>query len=517
MATPDVTVVVAVYNTMPYLERCLDSLVAQSIGADRMEVIAVDDGSTDDSGVVLDKYAAAHPDLFRVLHQENSGGPAAPSNRALEVARGRYLYFLGADDYLGPEALERMVAFADEHGSDVVIGRMVGVNGRGVHQGLYKDGNIVDLDPYGPQLRWAIANTKLFRRELTERLGLRYREDMPFGSDQPYTLTACVNARRISVLADYPCYYAVQREDRSNISYKTPITARVENIRQMMQTVVDLVPEGSGRDTILVRHFAWEVTRLLRRDLATAPESEQREVCAGVRRMADAWLTPDMLDELPVWARLRVVAAAREDLDLLVDLVDRDVVHADLIHLEGGQALAVLPGFRTTDLSDRLYRMAPVGVAGRLRALARLQSVRVEGGRLLLEVHLPLVGPEADTALSARLDGPDTARRTSPEVAASSTTDEAGTTVRVAVALKALAAAGRGPWRLVLAGEVAAGPFDVPVPGPSEEKVERFWARGRPHFVRVRPAPRGKPVAIVAEPVTPRQVVAGLARRIARA
>jgi hypothetical protein len=528
MTTPDVTVVVAVYNTMPYLVQCLDSLVEQSIGAERLEVVAVDDGSTDDSGKVLDEYAAERPEIFRVIHQENSGGPASPSNRALEVATGRYVYFLGSDDYLGTEALERMVAFADEHESDVVVGKMVGVNGRGVHQGLFRDGNVVDLDPYGPKLRWAIANTKLFRRDFVEGLGLRYREDMPFGSDQPYTLTACVHAKRISVLADYTCYYAVQREDRSNISYKTPYDDRVWNIEQMMQTVADLVPPGQNRDTILTRHFAWEVPRLLQRDLVHTSEPAQHAVCAGVRRMADAWLSDAMLDELPVWARLRVVAAARDDLPLLHELVDRDVVHADLIHLEDGQALAVLPGFRAGDLTDRLYRMAPPGVSGRLSDLATLGEVRISGDRLRVDLCLPIVGPDAESALSARLDPLDAAGRVLPpqeglpglpaRVDASVDAEGARAAVTVDLGLLASTSAPTGTtaWQLVLQGEIEAGGFDVRLPSPGDDVSGRFWLRGRPYRVRVTPARRGRGLEISIESYAAREVGSAVLRRLRR-
>ena len=114
MSTPDATVVVAVYNTMPYLTECLRSLSRQTIGLDRLQVITVDDGSTDGGGAELDRWAERYPGAFTVLHQANSGGPAAPSNRALEIATGRYLFFLGADDHLGEEALERLVRAADE-------------------------------------------------------------------------------------------------------------------------------------------------------------------------------------------------------------------------------------------------------------------------------------------------------------------------------------------------------------------------------------------------------------------
>lgn len=522
MTTPDVTVVVAVYNTMPYLLRCLDSLLEQSIGHDRLEVVAVDDGSTDESGRVLDEYAEQHPDVIRVIHQPNSGGPAAPSNRALDVASGRFVFFLGSDDYLGPEALERMVAFADEHDADVVVGKMVGVNGRGVHQGLFAGGNQVDVDVYGPKLRWAMANTKLFRRDLIERLGLRYREDMPFGSDQPFTLAACVHARRISVLADYTCYYAVQREDRSNISYKTPYEDRVDNIHAMMQAVADLVPAGPHRDTLLTRHFAWEIPRLLRQDLLDSPESAQRAVCAGVRRMADLWLTDEMLDELPVSPRLRVSAARREDLELLTELVRDGRTAPDVVHLAEGHALAILPGFGRADLPERLFRMAPVGVSGRLGELARLGDVGVHDDELHVEVRLPVTGPEAPTAFSGRLDPvgqADQADRALARVAVAVVpvrVAEDGLTLDVSVDPGALAGAGSGPWRLVLTGEIEAGVFDVRLPAPAHEQIARFRHHGRPHEVRVGRVPKGRALAVEVTPLPARDVARAALRRLRR-
>jgi cellulose synthase/poly-beta-1,6-N-acetylglucosamine synthase-like glycosyltransferase len=76
--SPDISVIIAVYNTMPYLTRCLKSLVNQTIGVARVEVVAVDDGSTDGSGAELDRFTSEYPGVVRVIHQPNSGGPAAP-------------------------------------------------------------------------------------------------------------------------------------------------------------------------------------------------------------------------------------------------------------------------------------------------------------------------------------------------------------------------------------------------------------------------------------------------------
>src|SRR3954451_21788786 len=89
---------------------------------DAFEVIAVDGGSTDGSGALLDDYAAAHTHV-RVIPMQNSGWPGRPRNAGTDAARGDYLFYLDADDMLAPEALRRMLAFADEHGSDIVVVR----------------------------------------------------------------------------------------------------------------------------------------------------------------------------------------------------------------------------------------------------------------------------------------------------------------------------------------------------------------------------------------------------------
>lgn len=319
-AAPDVSVVVAVYNTMPYLRECLDSLVAQSIGQERLEVVTVDDGSTDGSGALLDEYAARHPHLFTVIHQENSGGPAGPSNRALDVAAGRYVYFLGADDHLGPEALERLVSFADEHDSDVVLGKVVGVHGRFIRQRLFSRTK-PDVDLLGPDLRWSLANTNLFRRSLLEEHGIRYVEGLAFGSDQPFMLEACVRASRISVLGDYTCYYAVDRHDRSNISYSTGYQERARCIRFLLETVDRLVPAGAGRDTLLVRHFTWEVPSLLRLDLPAVPAADRAAVVEEVARFCDDFLTEGTWKDLNAEARVLLHLTRHDRVDDLLAMV----------------------------------------------------------------------------------------------------------------------------------------------------------------------------------------------------
>ncbi|MER6236287.1 glycosyltransferase family 2 protein [Streptomyces clavifer] len=401
MTDPDVTVVVAVYNTMPYLTACLDSLVGQSIGTERLEVIAVDDGSTDESGKELDRFAAEYPGTVRVLHQENSGGPAAPSNRALDLATGRYVYFIGSDDYLGAEALERMVACADEHGSDVVVGKMVGTNGRYVHQKLYAETD-PDVSLYDSALPYTLANTKLFRRSLVEEHHLRFPEDLPVGSDQPFTIEACVRARKISVLADYTCYYAVKRGDASNITYRADHLARLRCTAKIMKHTAALIPPGPNRDAVFKRHFEWELSKLLQADFLALDAGTRRKVCEGIAELTDAYFTDGLRDGTGVTRRVRFGLAERGAVDELCAALGDEAEHgAPAFLLEDGRAFATYPGFRDSavGLPDRCYEVLAEGVAGRLAQHTELESAEweQEGSQLFLSLSLRL-GVVGDTA-----------------------------------------------------------------------------------------------------------------------
>ncbi|GAA2984184.1 glycosyltransferase family 2 protein [Streptomyces fulvorobeus] len=400
---PDVSVVVAVYNTMPYLTECLNSLVAQSIGLDRLEVVAVDDGSTDASAAELDRFAERYPGTVKVIHQANSGGPAAPSNRALDVATGRFVYFVGSDDYLGEEALERMVAYADEHDSDVVIGKMVGTNGRYVHQKLYAK-NDPDLDMFESSLPFTLANTKLFRRSLVEKHKLRFPEDLPVGSDQPFTIEACVRARKISVLSDYTFYYAVKRGDASNITYRADHLSRLRCTDAIMKHAASLVEPGPHRDALFKRHFTWELAKLVQDDFPALDAETRRELCAGIAALADAYLTDALRDSLDVKRRVRICLARVGAVDELVRAITEEAERgAPPFRLEGGRAFALYPGFRdeAVGLPDRCYELVGEAVPGRLAQGTELVSAEWEQAGddlwLILSVRIGVLG-ETDSA-----------------------------------------------------------------------------------------------------------------------
>lgn len=110
------SIIVPVYNVREYLPMCMDSLLNQA--CQDFEIILVDDGSTDGSGMLCDGYAAACPDQVRVIHQKN-GGLGAARNTGMESSRGEYLLFVDSDDCLEEHALACLSGHIDETGADM--------------------------------------------------------------------------------------------------------------------------------------------------------------------------------------------------------------------------------------------------------------------------------------------------------------------------------------------------------------------------------------------------------------
>ncbi|MFD5600514.1 glycosyltransferase family 2 protein [Leucobacter sp. NPDC058333] len=246
---PVVSIVIPVYNSMPYLTGTVASLLAQELT--NFEIIAVNDGSTDGSGDELDRAAADDPRIT-VVHQPNSGWPGMPRNRGLDLARGKYVLFMDADDTVAPTALAAMVHQADEHDADVIIPRFEGVGGRHV-QALF------ERHPEGPielsRAMESLSPQKLFRREMLENNGLRFPEGRVRLEDGIFVTRAYVLARRIMFCGATPLYFIALRDDGQNISgQRIDPDNYVDSCRRIAETLIDGVNDPVLAQ-LLVRQF----------------------------------------------------------------------------------------------------------------------------------------------------------------------------------------------------------------------------------------------------------------------
>lgn len=114
-----VSVVLPVYNTEKYLRRCMDALVNQTLDHSQLEIIAVNDGSTDGSLAILEEYKSRYPEMIRIFSKTN-GGQASARNLGIREASGDYIGFADSDDYVDTTMYEKLYSLAKESGADLV-------------------------------------------------------------------------------------------------------------------------------------------------------------------------------------------------------------------------------------------------------------------------------------------------------------------------------------------------------------------------------------------------------------
>ena len=113
-----VSIIVPIYNTAKYLPKCLDSIIKQT--HQKLEVILIDDGSTDNSGQIADSYAR-QDSRIKVIHQENQGQSTA-RNQGLKKATGEFVSFIDSDDEIKPDFIEKLLSAYDDNTSLAVCG-----------------------------------------------------------------------------------------------------------------------------------------------------------------------------------------------------------------------------------------------------------------------------------------------------------------------------------------------------------------------------------------------------------
>ena len=136
MKDPLITVIIPVYNVEKYLHRCLDSVIAQTY--QNLEIICIDDGSTDRSSEICEQYALKD-ERVKVFHQENQGVSAARNN-GLDMASGEYIAFVDSDDYIQNDMFERLYSELSKSGASYVICGYNVVDSAGIILGTHSVG-----------------------------------------------------------------------------------------------------------------------------------------------------------------------------------------------------------------------------------------------------------------------------------------------------------------------------------------------------------------------------------------
>ena len=117
LVQPLISIIVPVYNVEEYLDRCIDSLINQTFH--RLEIILVDDGSTDDSAIICDKWKEKDKRITTI--RKANGGQGSARNLGMRLSHGDYIGFVDSDDYIAPNLLESVVKAIDRYEPDMVM------------------------------------------------------------------------------------------------------------------------------------------------------------------------------------------------------------------------------------------------------------------------------------------------------------------------------------------------------------------------------------------------------------
>lgn len=181
-----ISVIIPAYNAEKYLAKTLDSVVSQTLPLSEYEIIIVNDGSSDHTEDILNKYSNLYSNII-VINKEN-GGPSSARNAGLDIAHGEYIYFFDADDLLINTALENLFSRAQEENADLVIGKYDVLNTYKLSPVHTLDDLVCldTIDKYNTDILFTFSlSNKLFRHALIEKYSLRlpsisYSEDGAF-------------------------------------------------------------------------------------------------------------------------------------------------------------------------------------------------------------------------------------------------------------------------------------------------------------------------------------------------
>lgn len=214
----DVSVIVPVYNAETYLDACVQSLLSQTLST--IEIVLVNDGSTDGSGALCDRYAAADARVT-VVHQDNKGASAA-RNAGIRHARGTYIGFVDSDDFVEPTMYQWLYEEAEANEADIVFcnlftndQKMLPYLADGVYEGERLRQEIyprliavVDETKHGKVLRGAVW-CRIFKRELLLQNEILFHEGLIYNEDGLFCVQSTLKCARYAYLGQEFLYHHI--------------------------------------------------------------------------------------------------------------------------------------------------------------------------------------------------------------------------------------------------------------------------------------------------------------------
>ncbi len=257
---PEVSIIVPVYNVEKYLPKCLDSLLGQTFND--IEIICVDDGSTDGSGEILGVYAQ-RDSRIKIVTKEN-GGLFSARHEGMKYINGKYVIFVDSDDWVSESLVEKSLEAASDENTDVVVfgafsvrekdGKTVCKRGGYDYAKIPEKFNRKNIFKYPPT-----AWSKMYRSEFIKRNNIRFQE-IKNGEDQLFFIHAMLCANKIKVVRENLYYYIKSRAGAITAVNKKTSLSPVYNVYEIDKLLDALCIDEDYKIFILGKYFTKSLT-----------------------------------------------------------------------------------------------------------------------------------------------------------------------------------------------------------------------------------------------------------------
>ena len=300
-----ISVVIPVFNAEKYLSRCLDS-VFSALGKIRGEILLVDNGSQDNSGEIMQKYAKKYPKTVSVLHCDTPGA-AAVRNFGVSKARGKYVWFVDADDEVAPESASLLVSEAEKTGAELVMMGATRIYANG-HRDHLSAVRADDPDFRSRFVRYGAGPWQfLIRREWWNANGFSFREGIIHEDMEMISALILYTDRFASV--DKPLYIYYQNDD--SVLHKKRWDGHAFDIFPALAGLYERFEKAGAAKKYhdeLEWFFIWNLLIDSAKDFARFPEGKpgfkrSREM---LREYFPGWRKNRFLKAKPLKLRLRV-------------------------------------------------------------------------------------------------------------------------------------------------------------------------------------------------------------------
>lgn len=303
-----VTIIIPVYNREQTLVRCLDSILAQTYK--NLEIIIINDGSTDHSGEIIHSYARKDARVFAIT-KENSG-VSDSRNLGLKSAHGDYIQFADSDDWLPERATELLVEAMEKNRSDLVIADYCRVHGRQLYQsGAIEDAGTLSRAEFAQVMMekasdfyYGVVWNKLYRRKIIKKYKLLFSEELQWCEDFLFNLEYLRYTAQVEVIKE-PVYYYVKTKGSLVSTQTTPgniirTKLLLYDYYKKLYESLDLYEDNKLRiQMFLIQSARDKKQKIKKKDYPPRLKQEQLMTGKLTKKMGD--ILRENKDVLPVW------------------------------------------------------------------------------------------------------------------------------------------------------------------------------------------------------------------------